>query len=95
MHDPLFLPIEIDIDVEARTAGISIPGQVEAAAEPILNPVTGNPHRARIDLPNGFEFAIAEVASGRFKTDGLIRHDYSGVHAHVARLHLTQDGVVR
>ena len=31
--------------------------------EPILNPVTGEKHRARIVLPNGFEYKEAEVGN--------------------------------
>jgi hypothetical protein len=31
--------------------------------EPILNPVTGEEHRARIVLPNGFEYKEAEVGN--------------------------------
>ena len=95
VHEPLFLPIEIEVDVDGRTARVSVPGQVEARAEPIRDPVTGAPHRARIVLPDGIEFATAEVASGTFETHGRIRHDYAGVHAHVAHIHLTQNGIPR
>jgi hypothetical protein len=34
-----------------------------ALHEPIKNPVTGEEHRARIDLPNGFEYKLAEMAN--------------------------------
>jgi hypothetical protein len=40
--------------------------------EPILNPVTGKPHRARIVLPEGFEFREAEMGSGNIVADGPI-----------------------
>jgi hypothetical protein len=36
---------------------------VEYRAEPIKNPVTGEEHRARIHLPNGFEYREAEVGN--------------------------------
>jgi hypothetical protein len=35
----------------------------ESRIEPIRNPKTGEEHRARIVLPNGFEFKEAEVAN--------------------------------
>ena len=31
--------------------------------EPIKNPATGEEHRARIDLPNGFEYKVAEMGN--------------------------------
>jgi hypothetical protein len=35
-----------------------------------LNPVTGAPHRARIVLPEGFDFRSAEAASADFAASG-------------------------
>jgi hypothetical protein len=40
---------------------------VEARAEPILNPVTKAPHRARVTLPNGFEYTEAEYGKRNCK----------------------------
>ena len=94
LHEPLFLPIEIDIDVAERRVTATVPGTVEARAEPIRNSVT-EPHRVRINLPHGFEYTTAEIASATFKTHGLIAHDYAGVHAQVNELHLTQNWPVR
>jgi hypothetical protein len=59
----LFAPIELSVDQAARTARVRIPGVVENVIEPIRNPVTGEEHRARIVLPDGFEFTEAEVAN--------------------------------
>jgi hypothetical protein len=61
--DTLYAPIEMAVDREARTGSIRIDGIVESRAEPIRNPVTGDEHRVRIDLPNGFEFKQAEIAN--------------------------------
>ncbi len=95
VHDPLFMAIELDIDIDERTARLVVPGMIEGTMEPIRNPVTGNPHRARIDLPNGFEYTLAEVASGTAKTTGEIKLDLVNSHGHLSRLHLTDSGVVR
>ncbi|MCZ6847445.1 MAG: DUF1326 domain-containing protein, partial [Alphaproteobacteria bacterium] len=78
-----------------RTARLVVPGMIEGTMEPIRNPVTGNPHRARIDLPHGFEYTVAEVASGTAKTTGEIKLDLVNSHGHLAELHLTDSGVVR
>ena len=93
--DPLFQPIEFDLDVDERTAAVRVPERVTLDVEPIRNLVSGDPHRVRINLPNGLEYTIAEIASGTFKTEGEIEHDYAARHAHVANLHLTQSGPVR
>lgn len=70
---PIFAPIAFRSDIEARTGGFRIESHLALELEPIRNPVTGRPHRARIVLPEGFEFREAEVASGSFASDGAIR----------------------
>ena len=55
--------ITFESDREARIATISIPGVGETKIEPIKNPVTGETHRARIDLPDGFEYKFAEMGN--------------------------------
>jgi hypothetical protein len=56
-------PITFESDREARIGKISIPGVGETQIEPIRNPVTGETHRARIDLPDGFEYKVAEMGN--------------------------------
>lgn len=93
--DTLFKPIETVIDVEARTGKVVIPDVVEIDAEPIKNPVTGAEHRARIDLPHGFEYRIAEMGSGTSRTSGDISlQKNNATYAQFAELHLSNDGVV-
>lgn len=70
---PVFAPIIFHSDIESRTGGFRIEAHLALELEPIRNPVTGRPHRARIVLPEGFEFREAEVASGSFTSDGEIR----------------------
>ena len=43
VHQPQFKPILFAADIEARVGHFSVPGVVEARAEPILNPVTKAP----------------------------------------------------
>ena len=74
-HPPLYLPIQFDVDVDARRARLVVSGQLESHGEPILNPVTGVEHRVRIDLPNGFEYRLAEIGSGRTRATGAIPLD--------------------
>src|SRR5688572_23330173 len=51
VHDPVFAKIEFTVDVDGRKARITVPGLIEGRGEPIVNPVTGQAHRARINLP--------------------------------------------
>lgn len=90
--DPLYHPIEFTTDVAARRARLAIPDLVEAAGEPIRNPVTGAEHRARIDLPESFEFRLAEIASGTTRARGSIPLDLKDSHAHFAEIHLGNSG---
>jgi hypothetical protein len=61
--EPVIAPITFESDREQRRAHVHIPGIGELRTEPIKNPVTGEEHRARIVLPNGFEYKEAEVAN--------------------------------
>ena len=56
-------PITVSVDREQRLASFDIPGLAETHIEPIKNPVTGADHRAKIVLPEGFEYTEAEVAN--------------------------------
>jgi hypothetical protein len=91
---PLFKPITLAIDVDGRRGRISIPGVLEATGEPIRNPVTGAEHRVRIDLPNGFEYRLAEIGSGTTKTMGEIKLDLKDSYGQFANIHLSHQGVV-
>jgi hypothetical protein len=93
--EPLFLPIEFSVDVENRTARLIVPGVIDGIGEPILNPVTGKIHRARIDLPHGFEYELAEMGSGTTTTKGAIALELVKSYGQFAEIHLSNNGVVR
>jgi hypothetical protein len=93
--DPLFKSIDIEVDVEAGTARLAVPGVIDGNIEPIRNPITGNIHRARIQLPHGFEYEVAEMTSGTTKTSGGITLEFDKSYGQLAELHLSNTGVVR
>lgn len=93
-HEPLFMPIEMEIDMEGRTASLKVPGIIETSVEPLKNPVTGAEHRARIDLPMGKEFRLAEVASGTTKASGAVPLEFTNSHAHFTDAPLTSEGLI-
>ena len=90
--EPLFRPITFDVDIEARTAKLSVPGLIDSRGEPIRNPVTGDVHRVRIDLPHGFEYTVAEMGTATSKVGGAIPMTLTDSYGQFAHLHLSNVG---
>lgn len=95
MQEPVFTDIDFQVDVEGRRARLSVPGYIETTAEPIRNPVSGAESRAQIVLPDGFEYAVADIGSGRSKTSGPVQVEMANTYGQFANLHLNSHGVVR
>ncbi|MBV8667323.1 MAG: DUF1326 domain-containing protein [Burkholderiaceae bacterium] len=95
MYPPMFIPINFEVDVDARRGRITAGKLFEVAGEPIRNPVTGAEHRVRIDLPNGFEYELAEIGSGTSRSSGNVALNLDKTYAQFARLHLNNKGPVR
>jgi len=96
LHDPVFAPIEFEVDVEGRRGRLSVPGYVEMTGEPIRNPVTGVESRAQIVLPHGFEYEVANIGSASSRTTGgPMNLEIESKYGQFANLHLSTHGVVR
>lgn len=96
VHEPLFKPMRYEWDLDQAEARVVVENLFDAKAEPIRNPVTGRPHRARVELAKGFEYAAAEFASGTMQTANTpFELSWTGRHAHLCELHLTGHGLVR
>jgi len=95
VYDPIFAPIEFEVDVDARRARCVVRGVAQVAGEPIKNPVTGSEHRVRIDIPHGFEYELAEMGSGTSTTQGNIQLKLTSSYGQFAKLHLNNHGVVK
>ena len=93
-YDPIFTPIEFACDMEKRVAKFTVPGILEMSTEPIRNPVTGKKHRARIQLPEGFEFRQAEMASGSFKGMGEIKYQHQSRYGALFHVAYGPDGII-
>jgi len=94
-HDPIYADIDFEVDIDARTARLNVPGLIESTGEPIRNPVTGAEHRARINLPDGFEYTLAEMGSGTSTATGAVPMELSDSYGQFAHLHLSTHGVIR
>lgn len=93
VHDPVFSKIDFDVDVDRRMARLNVPELIESRGEPIATPVTGKAQRARINLPDGFEYDTCEIGRGWTETHGVVKLSLADSHAQFADLHLTGNGV--
>jgi hypothetical protein len=93
MLQPIFAPINVEFDMDGRTARVDIPGVLESETKPIKNPVTGAPHRIQVVMPEGFEHIKAEIASANIKSTGGIKFDVPEGHSSLAKVEQTPMGV--
>ena len=62
----LFLQIDLQADLELRTARVEIPGIMRSSGRPMINEFTGQPFHIALARPSGsFEFTYAESDSVR------------------------------
>jgi hypothetical protein len=95
VHEPIFAPIDFQVDVARRRAKLVIEGVTEGRGEPILNPITGKEHRVRINLEAGFEYVTAEIGRGWSEASRPIRIQLKDSYGQFANIHLSQSGIVR
>jgi hypothetical protein len=95
MHAPRFVPIDFDVDVEGRTGRMRIRDHVEMDGEPIRSLVNGSEIRARIHLPNGFEYEFADIGSASSRAFEPVPRALADSYGQFAHLHLSSHGVVR
>ncbi len=93
IHDPVFVPFEFSFDKDGRVARLVAKGVLETDVEPIKNPVTGDPHRIQVVMPEGFEHRAAEVASADIRSTGAIPFETRGTHSSLANVVQTPKGV--
>ena len=93
MLDPIVAPIAFEFDLPGRRAKVSIPGVLETENQPIRNPVTGQPHRIQVMMPEGFEHRAAEVCSARIRSTAGIPLDIAEGHGSLATVTQTPQGV--
>jgi hypothetical protein len=95
MNAPVFTKIDLELDIDGRRGRIVVRDYIETKGEPIRNKVTGAESRAQIALPEGFEYAVAEIGSATSRTRGPVQVEMKDTYGQFARLHLNNHGVVR
>jgi len=76
--DPEFVPIEMRVD--GKRSRFAVPGVLEVELAPHVDPISGEEHEVRVDLPNGFIFKSAQAiktAAMRILSSSF-NFDYSG-----------------
>ena len=94
VHPPLFKRIEFDANIRSRKARVSIPGVLESTGTPIRSPVSGQPHRVRINIPDGIEFEVAEIGSATTRGTAAIKLDLKNTYGQFNYLRHSGRGVV-
>ncbi len=95
VHEPIFAAIDFEVDIERRIGRAVVRGVTEGRGEPIKNPVTGAEHRVRIDIPNGFEYTLAEMGRGWTTVSQPMQFKLADSYAQFAHVNLCQSGTVR
>ena len=93
--DPLYLPIDLEIDVEARSGRARVGDLIEVNGSPITDSNSGAIFSAQIQLPNGFEYTVAEMGTASSSAKGDIKIDLSNTYGQWNEIHMCQDGVIR
>jgi hypothetical protein len=94
--ETLYAPIELSIDVEQRTASMTIEGLVESRGEPLAQPGNpGLPPRIQLSTPEGPRYLYAEMGNGNTTARAGIDLDFKDSYCQFNVMHLNQDGLIR
>ncbi len=94
--DTLFLPINLEVNLELRTAKVDIPGVMKSRGRPIINEFNGQPFHIALARPSGsIEFTYAEIGLGTTSVTGEMEMAFEDSYAQYCVHHFNQDGLVR
>jgi len=93
VHQPLSKAIRFEVNLEARTALVDVPGVLQSVGRPIKGP-GGQEHRVRIEIPHGIEFETAEIGSATTSAKGTIPLDLTDTYGQFNVLRHSGRGVV-
>ena len=94
--DTVFLPIDLEVDFDQRTATAHIPGILTSCGRPLINEFSGEPfHVALARSHGGFEFEYAELGLGTTRVTGGMDMAFEDSYGMWCVLHFNQDGLIR
>ena len=92
----LILPIDLEADLEGRTARAEIPGVLTSRGNPKVNEFSGEPLHVALARPTGsFEFTYAELGLGSTVVTGDMAMAFEDSWALYCVHHYNQDGLIR
>lgn len=97
LHPPVYRSIDFEVDIDARSARVRIPGVLESSGEPIRPPHSAGTHRVQIRIPQGIEFEVADIgrASSETGADAAVNLQLHESYGQFNRLRHSGGGVVR
>jgi hypothetical protein len=91
-----YQPIEIEVDITARTALLKVPGLIESAGESAINAFNGDPfHIAIARTAGSFEYTYAELGLGTTTVTRAIEMQLDASYGQFCTIHYNQEGLVR
>jgi hypothetical protein len=94
--DTLFLPIDIDADLDERVAVVHIPNVLTSRGRPMINEFSGEPFHIALTRPRGsFEFTYAELGLGTTSVTAGMDMTFEDSYAQFCVHHYNQDGLIR
>ena len=94
--ETLFLPINLEANLELRTAKVDIPGVMKSSGRPMINEFNGQPFHIALARPSGsFEFSYAELGLGNTSVTGEMEMAFEDSYAQFCVHHFNQDGLIR
>lgn len=89
-------PIEIAVDIEARTGILKVPGMVDVVGRPEINVHSGDPYHIAITRTAGsFEYTYAELGRASATVTGPIEMKLEDSYGQFCTIHFDQDGLVQ
>jgi hypothetical protein len=75
--------VDINAKIDGRKSSFSVPGLVNVEVESFKNPVTGEEQDAKIQLPKGIVWKLADAAKTKIMriTSSELNYDHSGKNA--------------
>ncbi len=95
VHETLYAPIDMSIDIDARKAHTKIKDLVHSTGSPLIDPHSNEETRRGIHNPQGFEYTYAELGEGHSKVTSHIDLDLKSSYGQFNILHMNQNGVIR
>ena len=95
IKETLYVPMTVEVDVDARQGKIHVDGLVQSTGTPIPNPFTGGAHGVSISIDEGMEYETANIGRGSSKATAGLDIELDDSYGQFCIYHYNQDGLIR